>query len=541
MMMRKVICVISGLVFTCGSSPVSAKLIGGIEFPGGDASFVDAVIDYHLGHDSWPPYNDPNRALGVPDGNDVSLGVYGHLVLKFTDNFLTTSGNDEHDLYVFEIGGWIEPFKVEISVDGISWIDLGDFKGQPTSIDIDRFESVVPDTTYSYVRLTDILPHTSGKPYGQADIDAVGAISSSPQIVYVDDDAPNDPGPNDLAVSDPEEDGTNEHPFDMVQEGIDAAREGVTVIVREGTYYETVRFKGRNISVTSFDPDLCGVQTYPVIDAGNSGTVVTFNQGEDPNCSLSGFVLTRGLGKPVSSSSVLALEQREPVISALACIGSSPRISNCLIGGNRCVNLDYAEDDPFGGVIYCENSNVVFESCTIADNCGGDYGASIYLVDCDVVLSNSIVWGNLPEQIMVASGNDPIVVYSNIQGSWPGKGNVDVDPDFAYLGSWDDSKSQGLMPTNPDDPNAIWIDGDYHLMSRIGRWDPLSLAWIKDAYTSLCIDAGDWAFPWECERLPNGERINMGAYGKTLQASLSTTWCDLEIVSGMGGGCSDAR
>ena len=40
---------------------------------------------------------------------------------------------------------------------------------------------------------------------------------------YVDDDAPNDPGPGDPAISDPLEDGSAEHPFDGIQEGIDAA------------------------------------------------------------------------------------------------------------------------------------------------------------------------------------------------------------------------------------------------------------------------------------------------------------------------------
>ena len=41
--------------------------------------------------------------------------------------------------------------------------------------------------------------------------------------IYVDDDAPSDPGPGNPFISDPLEDGSPGHPFDTVQEAIDAA------------------------------------------------------------------------------------------------------------------------------------------------------------------------------------------------------------------------------------------------------------------------------------------------------------------------------
>lgn len=56
---------------------------------------------------------------------------------------------------------------------------------------------------------------------------------------YVDDDAPNDPGPGDPNVSDPDEDGSPEHPFDAIQEGIDAAVDGGETAdgIYEGVYH----------------------------------------------------------------------------------------------------------------------------------------------------------------------------------------------------------------------------------------------------------------------------------------------------------------
>ena len=47
------------------------------------------------------------------------------------------------------------------------------------------------------------------------------------------------------------------------------------------------------------------------------------------------------------------------------------------------------------------------------------------------------------------------------------------------------------------------------------------LLWTFDDVTSPCIDAGDPTMEPSAERAPNGERINMGAYGGTNQASMS--------------------
>jgi L-ascorbate metabolism protein UlaG (beta-lactamase superfamily) len=67
----------------------------------------------------------------------------------------------------------------------------------------------------------------------------------------------------------------------------------------------------------------------------------------------------------------------------------------------------------------------------------------------------------------------------------------------------------------------VWIDGDYHLKSEAGRWDPVSESWIVDDVTSPCIDAGDPNSPVGDEPEPNGGIINMGAYGGTAEASKS--------------------
>jgi hypothetical protein len=83
-----------------------------------------------------------------------------------------------------------------------------------------------------------------------------------------------------------------------------------------------------------------------------------------------------------------------------------------------------------------------------------------------------------------------------------GPGNIDADPCFATLGNWQ-------------------LKGDYHLKSKAGRWVPSRQSWTQDDVTSPCIDAGNPGCPTGSEPLPNGNRINMGAYGGTDEASKS--------------------
>ncbi len=72
-------------------------------------------------------------------------------------------------------------------------------------------------------------------------------------------------------------------------------------------------------------------------------------------------------------------------------------------------------------------------------------------------------------------------------------------------------------------------NGDYHLRSQRGRYVPLNPQtsggieglWAFDAVTSPCVDGGDPAERPDRERMPNGGRVNMGAYGNTPYASLS--------------------
>ena len=154
----------------------------GVTFPDGDISFADEVISFNPGPDVAAPHDDQNLVLGAPDGSHISRGDNGSIIVRFSDNSLTTSGDATADLHIFEVGERVEVFNIAISQDLVNWIDLGDLSGQPTSIDIDAVAGVVQFAQYSYVRLTDVDPNQTGSPFGEADIDAIGAISSAPPV-----------------------------------------------------------------------------------------------------------------------------------------------------------------------------------------------------------------------------------------------------------------------------------------------------------------------------------------------------------------------
>ena len=188
------------------SRPADAVVYGGIDFPAGAISFADAVVSYSPKIEpdpvtTWPVpdprWRDPNDALGIPNytppapgagihntGQFVSLGNGGSIVLEFTDNFLTGSDDAGDDLYIFEVGPFVEATFVEISRDGIIWHPVGAVGGATAGIDIDAYGFHRGDL-FRYVRLTDDTgdwpaPNQYGF-YAGADIDAVGAISTIPE------------------------------------------------------------------------------------------------------------------------------------------------------------------------------------------------------------------------------------------------------------------------------------------------------------------------------------------------------------------------
>jgi hypothetical protein len=190
---------------------------------------------------------------------------------------------------------------------------------------------------------------------------------------------------------------------------------------------------------------------------------------------------------------------------------SKSTLVNCTFAGNSAIEG--------AGMYNRYGSTASLVNCTFAENVALR-GAGFYNDKCcdsygfwsSASLINCVSWGG-DNEIGCEDESMPgiAITHSNVQGGWPGEGNMDADPLFADASS-----------------------SDYHLKSQAGRYDPATEAWVQDDVTSPCIDAGDPNSPIAFEPLPNGGMINMGAYGGTVEASKSPSGLHAKYGGGTG-------
>ncbi len=289
--------------------------------------------------------------------------------------------------------------------------------------------------------------------------------------------------------------------FLTIQEGIDAAADGDTVLVADGIYTgignKNLDFGGKPITVKSRNgPEYC------IVDGEGEGTGFYFHTSEGPSSLLEGLTIRN------FNASGIRIAQSDPTISKCTIIGNttnlrgggieinghpswhaSPLIKDCIIRNNSAmhggggllvyecsptivncdISFNYAERYGGAGMTLYTGSPVIL-NCSIigntanADICGdpllchaGGVLVDMYWGGVGPNISNSIVWGNTPENVVFCRG-EALFTYSDVEGGWPGEGNIDADP---------------LFVPGPD--------GD-HYLSQTAAGQPQE---------SPCVDAGD--------------------------------------------------
>lgn len=204
----------------------------------------------------------------------------------------------------------------------------------------------------------------------------------------------------------------------------DMVRDGDTIAVRPGTYFEQIDFTGRALTVKSLEGP---GQT--VLDGGGSQSVVSFVNGEGIDSCLDGFTVTNG--QAVNGGGIL-------------CVSSSPSILNSIIVANTALSM--------GGGIHCDGGSPAVMHSTIYGNQSLSAGGGLCSDQSACTVVNSIIRENSATtgpQIHLAAGSIDCT-YSNIQGGWPGAGNIKTPALF-------------VDPDGPDDDLSTCNDNDFHL------------------------------------------------------------------------------
>ena len=224
--------------------------------------------------------------------------------------------------------------------------------------------------------------------------------------IQVDDNGSNDPGPGDPNISDPLADGTRYHPYDSIQKGINAATNGMTVLVMDGYYTSTgnrdIQLNGKRITVRSRN----GADHVHVEDF-TRGFIC--NSNETTNTVIQGFSIH-------TWSSFFGLE-------GIRCDGASPAIRDCNIW-----------DCGIAGILCTNGANPVIERCVVNGNAGGVriFGSSPTFERCTIVSNNS----DLGAGIYISGSSKP-----TIQNCLIANNTSSVEGGGLYIGA-------GSSPTN---------------------------------------------------------------------------------------------
>jgi parallel beta-helix repeat protein len=251
--------------------------------------------------------------------------------------------------------------------------------------------------------------------------------------------------------------------YSTIQAGIDAASDGDTVLVADGTYTgmsnKNLDFKGKAITVQSEN----GASSC-IIDCEGSGQGFYFDSGEGADSLLSGFTIKNGSAvygggiacwyssSPTIADCIITGNMATTAGGGIACMhSSSPTISRCIVSGNtggswgggilcldsssptitNCLitaNEVLGAGNGGGGIDCWQSSSPLIVNSTISGNIVSQYGGGLFCHDTSTTtVKNSIIWGNTPNQIQ---GFPSTVTYSDIQGGYSGQGNIDVNPLF---------------------------------------------------------------------------------------------------------------
>jgi hypothetical protein len=319
-----------------------------------------------------------------------------------------------------------------------------------------------------------------------------------------------------------------------IQEAIDAAVDTDEILVAPGMYNESIDFLGKAIWLHSSD----GAEV-TIIDAEGSGTVVICESGEGPDTVLEGFTITGGSaeygGGMYNGSS-------SPTVINCTFSGNSADHGGGMYNGSSSPTVTFLGNTSGGGAaVYNLYGSVTVINCTFSQNTATSAGGGgLFNDQSNLLVANCIFWGDTPDEIWDNSGST-VITYSDVQGGWPGTGNIDADPLFVDPGRGDYRLTSHSPPidaaSNPAVPADVTtdLDGNPRFLDDPDNTD----CWQAPGTCGdpPVVDMGAYEYqmppcPWDCTS-PGDDEVTVNDFLTMLSQWGNAGSCDFD-----GGGVS---
>ncbi len=260
-----------------------------------------------------------------------------------------------------------------------------------------------------------------------------------------------------------------------IQSGINAAKNGDTVLVSPGTYFENINFRGKKIVLGSL------FLTTGSLDyiTGGKGTRWEDEHGRGNWYTEGGGILIQYSSPTIRNNIIIgneAIKKNTRIVSAgggaIRSGDGNPRILNNMIinnkglyGGGIVLNYSGAivrnniivkntgGQDYGGGGIWINGNGAAaryIENNTITQNSSTTAGGGIDMFSGNANITNNIIYGNTAPSRAQINGS-PKVTWCNVQGGFTGTGNFDDNPRFFDGLCTLPDKSHCIDAGNPDE------------------------------------------------------------------------------------------